>query len=105
METAGLGVGMAAGAEASFRVDANDSAPRGRRRAFRALLERADAITCFVAPSVAVALSLASLVVERLDLMGEVPLALLLLALMGVIAAGSIALERNSRQRLGKSRA
>lgn len=97
MEMAGLGVNVASGEKDPFGADVEGAVPFGRHRASRALLERADAITCFVAPSVAVALSLASLVVERLDLMGEVPLALLLLALVGVLAAGSIALERNSR--------
>lgn len=97
METAELGVGMAAGAEAPFKVDAGGSASRGRRQAPKALLERADAVTCFVVPSVAVALSLASLAAGRLDLMGEVPLALLLIALVGALAVASIALERNAR--------
>ena len=97
METAELGVGMTAGAEAPFKVDAEGSASRGRRQVPKALLERADTVTCFVVPSVAVALSLASLAAGRLDLMGEVPLALLLIALVGGLAVGSIALERNVR--------
>lgn len=97
METAELEVGIAAGAEAPFKMDADGSASRGGCRVPKVLVERADAVTCFVAPSVAVALSLASLAVDRLDLMGEVPLALLLIALVGTLAVGSIALERTSR--------